>query len=74
MVLLAQWMKKISGKSREQDDARAASQAALMELRDDMRHLTTMLRPYIEADDPLVALMVDVFNQRQVIQNDRPPN
>jgi hypothetical protein len=74
MALLTKLIGKLSGKSREQEEARAASHATLMELRDDIRHLTTMLRPYIEADDPLVALMTDVFNQRQVIQNDRPPH
>ena len=36
------------------------------ELAQSARELTAQLKPYIEADDPLVALMTDVFNRRQM--------
>ena len=36
------------------------------ELSSDVQKLSKHLKPYLEADDPLVALMTDVFNQRQM--------
>lgn len=73
MALLVRLLEKLSGKPHKHENARVVSQAAAG-LREDVHAFTTMLHPYVEADDPLVALMTDVFNQRQVIQNDRPPN
>jgi len=36
------------------------------------RDLSSKLKPYIESDDPLVALMTDVFNRRQMGCNREP--
>lgn len=36
------------------------------ELLSDVRRLSKNIRPYLDADDPLVALMTDVFNQRRM--------
>jgi hypothetical protein len=39
---------------------------AVASLSHDVRRLNDTLKPYAEADDPLVALMTDVFNDRQL--------
>lgn len=40
--------------------------AASDELSRATRSLSNHLKPYAESDDPLVALMTDVFNKRQM--------
>jgi hypothetical protein len=41
------------------------------DLRQDVHSLARKMRPYVEAYDPLVALMTDVFNQRQMRNGNR---
>ncbi len=65
MTILTRLFEKITGRRHRHDNARAVSDA-VGDLRSDVEELRSSLRPYVDADDPLVALMTDVFNQRQM--------
>lgn len=53
----------ITGRPHRKDVSRRVAIAA-EELTKESRELSSRLRPYIEKDDPLVALMTDILNQR----------
>lgn len=56
---------KLTGTPHRHDNATRVSLAA-EELTETTRELSTYLKPYLESDDPLVSLMTDVFNKRQM--------
>lgn len=58
-------MEKITGTPHRHENAQRVSVAAA-ELTESTRQLSASLMPYLESDDPLVALMTDVFNKRQM--------
>jgi hypothetical protein len=64
MTLFTRLFEKITGRPHRRANADLVSEAA-RDLRRDAEGLRSKLRPYSQADDPLVALMTDVFNQRQ---------
>jgi hypothetical protein len=68
------------GLPHEKRHAAMVRQAAT-DLREDVKSLSSKLSKYQEKDDPLVALMLDVFNDREVAspynkkhQNDNGPS
>jgi hypothetical protein len=65
MTILVRLFEKLTGKPHQHRNAQKVA-AAVGDLRRDVSALSSKLRPYTEADDPLVALMTDVFNQRQM--------
>jgi hypothetical protein len=65
MTILVRFFEKLTGNPHQHRNARKVA-AAVGDLRHDVSALSLKLRPYAEADDPLVALMTDVFNQRQL--------
>ncbi|WP_065755184.1 hypothetical protein [Bradyrhizobium paxllaeri] len=70
-MVFARLIEKLTGRPHRHDNAQLVKQAA-GELRRDVGKLSSMLRPYMEADDPLVALMTDLFNQRQMRAGNGP--
>jgi hypothetical protein len=56
---------KLTGIAHRHDNADRVARAA-DGLTDSIRELSATLKPYRESDDPLVALMTDVFNRRQL--------
>lgn len=64
MALVRLW-EKITGAPHQHEQARKVS-AVADELSSDVKKLSETMRPYLDADDPLVAFMTDVFNQRQM--------
>lgn len=58
-------IEKLTGKPHRHDNAARVSLAAA-ELSESTRELSRHLKPYLESDDPLVSLMTDVFNRRQM--------
>lgn len=58
----------ITGKPHRYEESRKVSEATSA-LRDDVQKLAEKIKPYVEADDPLVALMTDLFNQRAMRGN-----
>jgi hypothetical protein len=71
MTLFVRLMEKLSGRPHQHYTAQKVSDMA-SDLRQDVNSLATKMRPYAEADDPLVALMTDVFNQRQMRNGNGP--
>jgi hypothetical protein len=65
MTILVRLFEKLTGKPHQHRNAQKVA-AAVGDLRRDVSALSSRLRPHAEADDPLVALMTDVFNQRQL--------
>ena len=61
---------RIPHKRENADKVSAASD----ELTSMSQALRVKLKPYLETDDPLVALMTDVFNQRGITTNLIPNN
>lgn len=64
MGFLVRLFEKITGRPHRHDDAAMVS-AAAHDLTDSIRELSATLRPYNEKNDPLVALMRDVLNNRR---------
>jgi len=60
---------KLTGSKHRHDDAMRVS-AAADDLTASIRELSATLKPYHESDDPLAALMTDVFNKRRLGQQD----
>lgn len=58
-------IEKLTGTPHRHDNAARVSLAA-DQLTESTRQLTANLKPYLESDDPLVSLMQDVFNRRQM--------
>lgn len=56
---------KIIGIPHQHENAARVSLASY-ELTSEVRKISSRLKPYVEADDPLVALMTDLFNQREM--------
>ncbi len=79
-MIFTRLYEKIMGLPHEKRHAAMVRQAAT-DLREDVKTLSHRLDKYREQDDPLVALMLDVFNDREVIspynkehQNDNGPS
>jgi len=70
MTIFTRLLETITGRPHQRQNARRVADAA-NDLRRDVGALSSRLRPYTESDDPLVALMTDVFNQRQMRDNGR---
>lgn len=71
MAALTRLWEKLLGKPhRHEISGRVA--AASDELINKTRELSDSIRPYTRAKDPLVALMVDLHNQRTWELDDRP--
>lgn len=64
-MTLARLWESILGVPHRHENAAMVSSAS-EELSRATRRLHTHLRPYVESDDPLIALMTDVFNQREM--------
>lgn len=64
-MTLARLWESILGVPHRHENAAMVSFAS-DELARATRRLHTHLRPYAESDDPLVALMTDIFNQREM--------
>lgn len=58
-------IEKITGTPHRHENATRVS-LATDELTQSTRLLSAHLKPYLESDDPLVSLMTDVFNRRQM--------
>lgn len=67
--MTADLIRKFFGLDRPHDEAREVSEA-VNALQEDVKELSGFLKPYVEADDPLVALMTDMFNQRSMRDRD----
>ena len=67
MTIFVRFMEKLTGIPHQRQNADRVTNVT-RELREDIKKLSTTLRPYIASEDPLVALMTDVFNQRQAQQ------
>jgi hypothetical protein len=64
MTILTRLIEKLTGRAHQKQNLAMVSQVAT-DLSRDVDDLTDKLKPYTQADDPLVALMTDVFNDRQ---------
>lgn len=62
---LVRILEKLTGQPHNHHHADRVADA-VAELGRDVRKLSDALRPYSEASDPMVALMTDVFNDRQL--------
>jgi hypothetical protein len=69
-MMFVRLMEKLMDRPHQHYNVQKVSEAA-NGLRRDVHSLAGKMRPYIEADDPLVALMTDVFNQRQMRNGNR---
>lgn len=65
MSVFVRLMEKLTGRPHQHRTAQKVSEVTA-DLREDVQMLAVRMRPYVEADDPLVALMTDVYNQRQL--------
>jgi hypothetical protein len=65
MGWIVRLIEKITGTPHRHDNAAMVSLAS-EKLTQRIDDLSATLRPYSEADDPLVAMMTDVFNRRQL--------
>lgn len=65
MSAISRLWERMNGVPHRYDKSQQVSDAADA-LSDNVRELSSHLRPYMEADDPMVALMIDLFNQRQM--------
>jgi hypothetical protein len=65
MGWIVRLIEKITGMPHRHDNAAMVSRAS-ERLTQRIEDLSATLRPYNEADDPLVAMMTDVFNRRQL--------
>jgi hypothetical protein len=64
MTLLTRLWEKLTGRRHQKQNLAMVAEVA-GGLTHDVDRLKQKLEPYAQADDPLVALMTDVFNQRQ---------
>lgn len=62
---LTRLWEKLAGIPHRQENAQRVL-FAVDELTKEVRKASDQLKPYTEADDPLVALMTDIFNKRQM--------
>lgn len=62
---LTRLWEKLAGIPHKQENA-ARVLFAVDELTKEVRKASDQLKPYTKADDPLVALMTDIFNQREM--------
>jgi propanediol dehydratase small subunit len=69
-TIFVRFMERLTGKPHQHHNAERVTDVA-PDPREDIHKLSTTLRPYVESDDPLVALMTDVFNRRQ-LANGKP--
>ena len=67
MTIFVRFLEKLTGTPHQRQNAQKVADVA-RGLREDVKKLSTTLRPYAESEDPLVALMTDIFNQRQARQ------
>lgn len=67
-MILTRIYEKLMGLPHQQHHAARVKQAA-DELSQDVRNLTRKIERYKEEDDPLAALMIDVFNDRSFGQS-----
>jgi hypothetical protein len=68
---LSRFFEKITGRPHQHHNAERVTDVVAA-LSCDVRKLTESLQPYVEANDPLVEFMTDVFNKRQM--SDPPKN
>ncbi|MEH2525882.1 MULTISPECIES: hypothetical protein [unclassified Bradyrhizobium] len=68
MTVLVRLLEKLTGRPHQHRHARWVANIA-SDLRRDISELQATLRPYAEAEEPLVALMTDIFNDRQMRSN-----
>lgn len=66
-MIFTRLYEKLMGLPHEKRHAAMVKEAATG-LRQDVRELNEKMDRYREQDDPLVALMLDVFNDREVIR------
>jgi hypothetical protein len=67
LPLIRLW-EKLTGVPHRHENAERVSFAS-DELTREVREISSRLKPYAESDDPLVAMMTDIFNQRQMRQD-----
>ena len=65
MGVLMRLYEKMTGRPHQHRHAKAAVEAH-EDLRREVGELHEALQPYVDTDDPLVALMTDMFNNRQL--------
>lgn len=68
MILARLWEKILGVPHRHENSALVA--LASYELTKEVRKAQSQLKVYTEADDPLVAMMTDIFNKRQMGERD----
>jgi hypothetical protein len=64
-MMFLRLVEKLMDRPHQHYTAQKVSEVA-DDLRQDVHSLARKMRPYVEAYDPLVALMTDVFNQRKM--------
>jgi hypothetical protein len=62
MTLIRLW-EKMTGQPHRHDDSQHVVEAA-NELAQSAKKLNAAIKPYLEAEDPLIALVSDLINQR----------
>jgi hypothetical protein len=72
MSSLIRIWEKVTGTPPRQENAEMVSQAA-DNLAKNTEELSAMMKPYLEAEDPLVMLLTDIFNQRQLGSKNAKP-
>ena len=65
MTIFVRLVEKLTATPHQHRNAESVAYVA-HDLRQEVHKLSSTLRPYVESDDPLVALMTDVFNHRQM--------
>lgn len=66
MGLVVRLIEKLTGTPHRHENTENVA-AAAKDLEASIKELAQTLKPYRESHDPLVALMTDVFNQRQMM-------
>jgi hypothetical protein len=64
MALFTRLFEKLTGRPHQHQTKQQVNEVA-NDLRQDARRLQSCLEPYTQSNDPLVSLMIDVFNRRQ---------
>lgn len=70
MGVFVRFFEMMTGTPHKYEESRRVNIVA-EELLSDVQRLSENIRPYLDADDPLVALMTDVFNKRQMMRAER---
>lgn len=65
MTVFIRLIEKITGQPHRYDNLARVTKAA-QELKDELNQLSSVIRPYTESEDPLAALMLDMFNKKQL--------